>query len=113
MRKYSLVAKMCIRDRLEDAVIATVRRADPGGRLGEVGRLEGYPGVWADIGGVPKKIAAIGVRTERNDAGQRRTLHGVALNVEIDLAGFTFIVPCGIPDKPVASLHSLGLSRCV
>ena len=96
--------------RLEDAVISTVRRADPNSLLGEVGRLEGYPGVWADLAGVPKKIAAIGVRTERNDAGQRRTLHGVALNVEIDLAGFSLIVPCGIPDKPVASLQSLGLA---
>lgn len=96
--------------RLEDAVVATVRRADPGARLGEVGRLEGYPGVWADLGGVPAKIAAVGVRTERNDLGQRRTLHGVALNVEIDLAGFGAIVPCGIADRPVASLASLGLT---
>jgi lipoic acid synthetase len=96
--------------RLENAVIATVRRADTDGVLSEVGRLEGYPGVWASVDGVPRKIAAVGVRTERNDAGQRRTLHGVALNVEIDLAGFSFIVPCGIPDKPVASLHSLGLT---
>jgi lipoic acid synthetase len=96
--------------RLEDAVISTVRRADPNGRLGVVSRLEGYPGVWANVDGVPKKIAAVGVRTERNDAGVRRTLHGVALNVEIDLEGFRAIVPCGIPDKPVASLQSLGLS---
>lgn len=96
--------------RLEDAVIATVRRADPNGRLAMVGRLEGYPGVWADLGGVPAKIAAVGVRTERNELGQRRTLHGVALNVEIDLQGFKAIVPCGISDKPVASLTSLGLS---
>jgi lipoic acid synthetase len=96
--------------RLEDAVIATVRRADPDARLGRVGRLEGYPGVWADLDGVPAKIAAVGVRTERNEFGQRRTLHGVALNVEIDLAGFRAIVPCGIADKPVASLASLGLS---
>ncbi|HEY5104565.1 MAG TPA: lipoyl(octanoyl) transferase LipB, partial [Acidimicrobiales bacterium] len=95
--------------RLEGAVIATVRRVDPEGRLGVVDRLEGYPGVWADTEGVAKKIAAVGVRTERNDAGVRRTLHGVALNVEIDLAGFKAIVPCGIPDKPVASLNSLGL----
>lgn len=96
--------------RLEDAVIATVRRADPNGRLGMVGRLEGYPGVWADLEGVPAKIAAVGVRTERNELGQRRTLHGVALNVEIDLQGFKAIVPCGISDRPVASLTSLGLS---
>lgn len=96
--------------RLEDAVIATVRSFDPEGRLGVVGRLAGYPGVWADVEGRPSKIAAVGVRTERNDAGARRTLHGVALNVDIDLAGFAAIVPCGIADKPVASLHSLGLT---
>ena len=95
--------------RLEDAVIATVRSFDPEGRLGVVDRLEGYPGVWADVKGRPAKIAAVGVRTERNDAGHRRTLHGVALNVDIDLSGFAAIVPCGIPDKPVASLQSLGL----
>ena len=96
--------------RLEDAVIATVRHFDPEGRLGVVDRLAGYPGVWANVEGRPSKIAAVGVRTERNDAGLRRTLHGVALNVDIDLTGFAAIVPCGIPDKPVASLQSLGLS---
>jgi lipoyl synthase len=95
--------------RLEDAVIATVRSFDPEGRLGVVDRLEGYPGVWADVTGRPSKIAAVGVRTERNAAGLRRTLHGVALNVDVDLARFAAIVPCGIPDKPVASMTSLGL----
>ncbi len=95
---------------LEDAVIATVRSFDPEGLLGEVGRLEGYPGVWARLDTIPAKIAAVGVRTERNENGARRTLHGVALNVDIDLSGFAAIVPCGIPDKPVASMTSLGLN---
>jgi lipoic acid synthetase len=95
--------------RLEDAVIATVRSFDPQGRLGLVDRLPGYPGVWADVLGRATKIAAVGVRTERNDVGARRTLHGVALNVDIDLSGFSVIVPCGIADKPVGSLNSLGL----
>jgi lipoic acid synthetase len=94
---------------LEDAVIATVKRVDSEGLLGEVGRLEGYPGVWARLRTRPAKIAAVGVRTERNATGARRTLHGVALNVDIDLEGFGAIVPCGISDKPVASLTSLGL----
>ncbi|MCU1363712.1 MAG: lipoic acid synthetase [Acidimicrobiaceae bacterium] len=94
---------------LEDAVIDAAKRADPQGLLGAVGRLDGYPGVWADLTGVPKKIAAVGVRTERNESGARRTLHGVALNVDIDLEGFEAIVPCGIADKPVASLCSLGV----
>ena len=96
--------------RLEDAVIATVRHFDPDGLLGRVDRLDGYPGVWAHVDGAAAKIAAVGVRTERNRAGIRRTLHGVALNVDIDMAGFAMIVPCGIADKPVASMTSLGLS---
>ncbi len=54
---------------LEDAVIATVRAFDPEGLLGEVGRLEGYPGVWARLDTMPAKIAAVGVRTERNESG--------------------------------------------
>jgi lipoic acid synthetase len=95
--------------RLEDAVIATVEGLDVEGRLARVGRLEGYPGVWAHLDERPVKIAAVGVRTERNAAGRRRTLHGVALNVTIDLAGFAAIIPCGIADKPVGSLASLGL----
>jgi len=95
--------------RLEDSVIAAVRAFDSEGRLGEVGRLDGYPGVWADVSGRPKKIAAVGVRTERDGVGRRRTLHGVALNVDVDMTAFAAIVPCGIPDKPVASMASLGL----
>jgi lipoyl synthase len=95
--------------RLEDAVIETVRSFDDHQLLGDVGRLEGYPGVWAHLESRPAKIAAVGVRTQRNERGARRTLHGVALNVDIDLAGFSAIVPCGIPDKPVASMCSLGL----
>jgi len=94
---------------LEDAVIETVRHFDPTRTLGEVGRLDGYPGVWVHLEARPHKIAAVGVRTQRNELGARRTLHGVALNVEIDLTGFSKINPCGITDKPVASLSSLGL----
>jgi hypothetical protein len=32
-------------------------------------------------------------------SGRRRTLHGVALNVDCDLAMFGHIVPCGIADR--------------
>ncbi len=35
------------------------------------------------------------------------TYHGVALNVVNDLRPFQYIVPCGIADKPVASVKSL------
>ncbi len=45
------------------------------------------------------KIAQIGARIE-----QWITYHGLALNVDPNMAHFQFIVPCGIPDKPVTSL---------
>jgi lipoic acid synthetase len=93
---------------LEDGVIAAVSGLDPAGALGRVGRLDGYPGVWARLDDAPQKIAAVGVRTERDASGRRRTLHGVALNVDIDLAHFDAIVPCGISEYPVASMRSLG-----
>ena len=51
------------------------------------------------------KIAAIGVRVRR-----WATLHGVALNVNPDLAHFSGIAPCGIrePHYGVTSLLDLG-----
>ncbi len=79
--------------------------------LGDLGiqdasRLEGFPGVWVDADGPrPRKIAAIGVRISRG-----RTLHGFAINVDPDLGMFGHIVPCGITDKGVTSLHAEGVT---
>ena len=68
------------------------------------GRLAGYPGVWVDPDGpAPRKIAAVGVRVSRG-----RSMHGLALNVDPDLAWFRRIVPCGITDKAVTSLRAEG-----
>jgi lipoyl(octanoyl) transferase len=50
------------------------------------------------------KIAAIGVRVRRWVA-----FHGIAINVEPDLAHFSGIVPCGIRGYGVTSLVDLGL----
>jgi lipoic acid synthetase len=73
--------------------------------LGDVGRLDGYPGVWvAPESDDPRKIAAIGVRLTRG-----RTMHGFALNVDPDLVWFDRIVPCGIDDKAVTSLRAEGI----
>ena len=46
-----------------------------------------------------RKVAAIGV-------GARRWIsqHGLALNVEADLAGFAEVVPCGIANREVGRL---------
>lgn len=69
------------------------------------GRLPEYPGVWIDPEGPsPRKIAAVGIRISRG-----RSMHGLALNVDPDLAWFRRIVPCGIADKDVTSLRAEGV----
>jgi lipoyl(octanoyl) transferase len=54
--------------------------------------------------GTEAKIGAIGVRVSH-----WVSWHGVALNVAPDLAHFTGIVPCGIREHGVTSLHALGI----
>jgi lipoyl(octanoyl) transferase len=76
---------------LEAAII------DTSARFGVRGdRLAGHPGIWVDG---ERKLAAIGVRVKRGV-----TTHGLALNVNVDLAWFDEMIPCGIPDKGVTSL---------
>jgi lipoic acid synthetase len=92
--------------RLEQVVIETL--TDIG--LPGATSVDRYPGVWIDADGpAPRKIAAIGVRTVRGSSGRRRTLHGVALNVECDLSMFGHIVPCGISDRAVTSVRAEGI----
>jgi lipoate-protein ligase B len=82
--------------RLEAMLIATLAE------WGIVGhRRERLPGVWVGDES-PSKIAFIGVRIS-----QGITTHGFALNVSIDLAPFSHIVPCGIADCRVTSMAAL------
>jgi lipoyl(octanoyl) transferase len=64
-------------------------------------QVEGRSGVWvrADERGPDRKVAAIGVRVARGV-----TMHGFALNCDPDMAAFSNMVPCGIPDAGATSL---------
>jgi lipoyl(octanoyl) transferase len=67
-------------------------------------RREGRVGIWIAEGGTEAKIAAIGVRVTR-----WVSWHGVALNVAPDLGHYGGIIPCGISEHGVTSLHALGI----
>jgi lipoate-protein ligase B len=66
-------------------------------------RRAGKNGAWTDDG----KIAAIGFRLKR-----WVTLHGMSFNVNVDLAGFELIVPCGLDGERVSSLARLLGDQC-
>jgi len=75
----------------------------------EAVRVEGRSGVWfpADGDRPERKVAAIGVRVARGV-----TMHGFALNCEVDLDVYSSIIACGLPDAGSTSL-SAELGRSV
>jgi len=83
--------------RLENAVIDTL---DNLGVIAE-GRRDA-PGVYVD----GAKIAALGLRVRRGSA-----YHGLSLNIDLDLAPFAGINPCGYADLAVTSLQKLGVTH--
>lgn len=72
--------------------------------LGLVGpraqRKPGAPGIYVD----GAKVASLGIRVSRGCA-----FHGLAVNVDMDLAPFGAINPCGYPGLPVTQLRDLGM----
>lgn len=84
--------------RIEEALIAVC--ADQGL---ETARVPGRSGVWlrADDQRPERKIAAIGIRVS-----QGVTMHGFALNCDVDLSWYDRFVPCGIADAGVTSLSA-------
>jgi len=88
---------------LEESIILTLEEYGL-----KCGRSEGETGVWLDVGTpFARKICALGVRASR-----WVTMHGFALNVNVDLGYFDNIIPCGIRGKGVTSLQvELGVER--
>ena len=93
---------------LEEWIIATLAAFAVRGE-----RREDRVGVWVvrpdrppmpDGAKAEDKIAAIGIRLRK-----WVSFHGIAINVEPDLAHFGGIVPCGVADHGVTSLVDLGL----
>jgi lipoyl(octanoyl) transferase len=84
--------------RLEEALIRVC------GDLGvTTARVPGRSGVWLRADprrALPeRKVAAIGIRVS-----QGTTMHGFALNCDVDLGWYERFVPCGIADAGVTSL---------
>jgi lipoyl(octanoyl) transferase len=81
---------------IEQAVIDTLAAHDV-----RAERKSSAPGVY--VGGA--KIAALGLRVRRGGC-----YHGVALNVNMDLAPFSAIDPCGYPGLAVTQTSALGVA---
>ncbi len=58
-----------------------------------------YTGVWVG----DRKIASIGVHLSRGVS-----THGFAVNVDLDLAPFSWVVACGLPDVTMTSIGAEG-----
>ncbi|MEM3101936.1 MAG: lipoyl(octanoyl) transferase LipB [Candidatus Caldarchaeum sp.] len=78
---------------LEEAVIMLLKEYGV-----SAGRVQGKPGVW--VGG--RKIASIGMALKNWVA-----YHGLALNINTDLAKFRGIRPCGMDSETMTSLQAL------
>ena len=78
---------------MADGIVATLGSLDIAAEW-----RESRPGVWVGA----DKICALGVHVRR-----RVAMHGFALNVNIDLAAFRTIVPCGLRDAGVTSIAKL------
>ena len=70
-------------------------------------RRDNHPGIWVNTGnGISglDKIASIGIRISR-----WVTWHGIAINLNPNLAAYDAIVPCGVTDGGVTSFNNLGV----
>ncbi|HXR57024.1 MAG TPA: lipoyl(octanoyl) transferase LipB [Casimicrobiaceae bacterium] len=98
LRRAKLGVREMVR-RIEGAVITWLSSHN----IRAYGKMSA-PGVYVEREGREAKIAALGLRV-RNGC----TYHGVAVNVDMDLAPFLDIDPCGYPGLAVAQLADFGV----
>ncbi|MEA5098352.1 MAG: lipoyl(octanoyl) transferase LipB [Burkholderiaceae bacterium] len=107
LRRERRGSRLLVREfvhQIEQAVIDTLAEF---GIAGE--RHPGAPGIY--IAGDAQsqwhgaKIAALGLKVRTNGC----TYHGVSLNVDMDLAPFSWINPCGYQGLAVVDLKTLGV----
>jgi lipoyl(octanoyl) transferase len=94
LRRHGLGVRTLVR-RMENAVIDLLREYG----VAASGRADA-PGVYV----AAAKVAALGLRI-RNGC----SYHGLALNVDMDLAPFAAIDPCGYPGLAVTQTRDLGI----
>ena len=85
---------------IEESIIATLALYG----LGQACRKPGAPGVYVPGATDLAKIAALGIKVR-----QGYTYHGLALNLDLDLAPFTGINPCGYAGLETVSMASCGV----
>jgi lipoyl(octanoyl) transferase len=88
VREFVKLLEQCVIDLLAAHGVAAARKP-------------GAPGVYVQ----GAKVAALGIRVTRG-----RALHGLALNVDMDLAPFGAIDPCGYPGLAVTQTKDLGIA---
>lgn len=91
--------------RIEQAVIETLQAYNLAGE-----RKAGAPGIYmADGSFQGAKIAALGLKVRGNGC----TYHGVSLNVDMDLAPFSWINPCGYAGLQTVDMKTVGVSAAL
>lgn len=83
--------------RLEQSVIDMLEVYDVVGY-----RREGAPGIYVDN----KKISALGIRVRKGC-----TYHGLSINVDMDLAPYNGIHPCGYSELEMTQMREIGIEK--
>jgi lipoate-protein ligase B len=89
---------------MEEAIVSALAAAGLRNARGRSAEGPQYAGVWVG----ESKIASIGVHLSRGVS-----MHGFAVNVDNDLAPFSWVVACGLPGVAMTSLAQEGVSEQV